>query len=256
MNNNNNTATLVSHVDTSIVTYDQLKSIVPPASTRYWRPVSHAELVDTMVQELKSRGFGIAKQQFAIGNNGLKLFGTFDLDAKEIVPGVGLAMGFRHSNDKRIAQEIVGGGRVFVCDNMALSGEVTILKQKHLWNYNLRDLIRRGMDAWQRKQSKFVTDIERMQDTPLSTLEAQALLAKTLYDGVTTFQTFKSAYDLYFEKAPRQPEEFADCAPRTAWGLHNAFTRALKLSTPNAAFNGTIELSRVFGLGTEAPTYA
>ncbi len=30
--------------------------------------------------------------------------------------------------------------------------------------------------------------------------EAQALLAKTLYDGTITFQTFKVAYDLYFER--------------------------------------------------------
>lgn len=248
-------STLVAHVDTAKVSYDDLKAIATPNSTRYWRPVSHVELVDSLTDELLNRGFQIAKREFAVGSEGRKLFGTLDL-VNQLVPGVGTALGFRHSNDKKIAIQIVGGGRVFVCDNMALSGEVTVLKQKHLWNYNLRDLIRRGMDAWQRKQSRFVNDIERMQDTPLSMQEAQALLAKTLYDGVTTFQTFKLAYDLYFERAVRSPEQYEDCAPRTAWGLHNAFTRALKESTPNAAFNTTIELSRVFGLGTDAPVYA
>lgn len=249
-------ATLVSHVDTSIVTLDQLRQIETPPSTRHWRPVSHISLVETMKEELRERGMEVMKEAFAIGSNGLKLFGTFDLahlngQAATLVEGVGMALGFRHSNDKKISLQSVAGGRVFVCDNMALSGEVTILKHKHTWGFNLRDLIRRGMDLWQRKQSRMVSDIERMQNTGLCDTEAQALLAKALYDGVTTFQTFKIAYDLYFDRAVRNPEQYADCAPRSAWGLHNAFTRALKESTPNVAFNTNIELGRVFGLGVD-----
>jgi hypothetical protein len=134
-----------------------------------------------------------------------------------------------------------------VCDNMALSGDITVLKQKHTWSYSLRDMIRRGMDAWRDKQSNFTSSIERMQSTVLSTEEAQALLAKSLYDGLVTFQTFKLVYDLYFERAVRSPEQYPDVAPRTAWGLHNAVTRALKESTPNVAFNSTVAFSKVFG---------
>lgn len=246
-----NRARLVAHIDTAKVTYEELRSIVTPESTRYWKPVAHVELIDTMKAELNDRGLIITREEFAVGSNGTKLFGTLDIASRELVPGVGMALGFRHSNDKRIAIQIVAGARVFVCDNMALSGDVTVLKQKHTWGYSLRNLINKGLNIWQGKQVNMASSIDRMINTPLSDNEAQALLARSLYDGITTFQTFKLAYDLYFERAVRTPEQYPDCAPRSAWGLHNAYTRALKEATPNAAFNSTIELSRVFKLGTE-----
>jgi len=129
---------------------------------------------------------------------------------------------------------------------MMLSGDVTILKQKHNWSYNLRSLIQRGIGAWQRKRVDMAVSVERMQNTPINDETARAMLAKALYDGVTTFQTFKLAYDLYFERSVLQPEAYQDCAPRSAWGLHNAYTRALKESQPNVAFNTNIALGRLF----------
>lgn len=247
-------ATLISHVDTALVSYDDLRNIVPPPSTQYWNPTAHVELVDTLKDALGARGYRVAREQFALGSHGLKLFGTFDLD-NELVPGVGTAIGFRHSNDKRIAREIVGGGRVFVCDNMCFSGDTVITHQKHMWRYNLKAGIEQGLDKWQRKQGRMIADISRLADTVVTDKDAQALLAKALFEGKITQKTFNISYDLFFNKAPRQPEAFADCAPRSAWGLHNALTRALKESNPNVQFNNTIELGRVFGIGTEA-TYA
>jgi len=246
MEDNNNKARFISHKDTAIVTIEQLREIATPGSTRYWRPVSHVELVESIKLDLSYQGLEVTREQFAVGSNGNKLFGAFDL-AEQLVPGVSSAIGFRHSNDKKIAIQIVAGARVFVCDNMALSGDITVLKQKHTWGYSLRDLIRRGMDSWRNKQSNFANSIERMQNTSLSTHEAQALLAKSLYDGILTFQTFKIAYDIFFERAQRNPEQYPDCAQMTAWGLHNAVTRALKESTPNVAFNSTVGFSKVFG---------
>jgi hypothetical protein len=131
---------------------------------------------------------------------------------------------------------------------MALSGDVTVMRQKHNWSYSLRSMIQRGLDAWQRKRVNMIDGIERMQNTPLNDETARALLAKSLYDGVTTFQTFKIAYDLYFTRAVNQPELYADCAPRSAWGLHNAYTRALKESNPNVAFSTNVELGKLFKL--------
>ncbi len=243
-----NRSTLIAHRDSEKVSREQLAVIVPPSSTRYWKPVAHIELVNTLGDELESRQLVIAREDFAVSTNGSKLFGTFDLADQCLVNGVGVALGFRHSNDKRIAIQIVGGGRVFVCDNMALSGDVTLLRQKHTWGYSLKSMIQRGLDIWQNKRLSMVNSIERMQNTPLADETARALLAKSLYEGVTTFQTFKLAYDLYFTRAVNQPDAFADCAPRSAWGLHNAYTRALKESTPNSAFSTNIELGKLFKL--------
>ena len=247
-------STLIAHKDTALVSYTDLANIATPKSTQYWRPVSHLELVDTLKGELAVRGLEVIKEQYAVGHNGMKLFGTFDLAAR-MLNGIGSAIGFRHSNDKSLALQTIGGARVFVCDNMAFSGEMTILKHKHTWGFNLLDLIRHGLDRWQNKEVAMVGDIQRLQSLDVTEQQAQALLGRLLYDGKVTFQAFKLAYDLFLERSQRTPEQYPDCAPRTVWGLHNALTRALKESTPNVAFNSTIELGKVFGIGTE-PTYA
>jgi len=238
---------LVAHADSTKVSYDDLRNYDTPAATRYWKPVPHVELVDVLKSELANREILIVHEDYAVSGNGLKLFGTFDTSL-ELGSGIAASLGFRHANDKHISLQTVGGGRVFVCDNMMLSGDVTILKHKHTWNFSLRDLVQRGLDAWQKKRVNMIDSISRMQNTPLNDTTAQAILGKALYDGVTTFQTFKIAYDLYFTRAVAQPEQYPDCAPRTAYGLHNAYTRALKESTPNVAFNTNIELGKLFKL--------
>lgn len=231
------------------VSYEQLKSAYTPESTSTWRPVSHVDLVDTLRSELSNRGLVITREEFAVNPSGSKLFGTMDVEGKDLIADVvASAFGFRHSNDKRMSIWTVGGGRVFVCDNMLLSGDVTILKQKHNWSYNLRSLIQRGLDTWQSKRISMADSIERMQNTPINDETARSLLAKALYEGVTTFETFKSAYDLYFVQSVATPEYFPDCAPRSAWGLHNAYTRALKGSNPNTAFDTNIALGRLFNV--------
>jgi hypothetical protein len=39
-----------------------------------------------------------------------------------------------------------------------------------------------------------------------------------------------------------------DVAPRTVWGLHNAFTRAIRQMAPAPAFQATTRLGKFFGL--------
>lgn len=248
MAENEGKSTLIAHCGTEKVTLDQLKAIQTPASTRFWRPVSHVELIETIKDGLAERGFVVEREDYAIGNEGQRLFGTMDLHGEGSTDLITDALGLRHDNVKRMAQQIVAGKRIFVCDNMAFSGDTVIMRQKHTWGYNLRETIQRGLDSWQKKRVNMATSIERMQNTPINDTTAQAILGKALYDGVTTFQVFKSAYDLYFEKAVRQPELYPDCAPRSAWGLHNAYTRALKLSTVNVQFETNIELGKLFNL--------
>ena len=48
----------------------------------------------------------------------------------------------------------------------------------------------------------------------------------------------------YFHPTTDQP----DCQPRTEWGLHNAFTRAMRDLTPLRQFGATQGLGRAFGL--------
>ena len=104
------TSTLLSHVESGKVTYEQLKAYMPPAATSTWKPIAHYVLIDALRDKLTSRGYTIDREEFAVSKNGAKLFGVMDLDS-ELVPGVKKSVGFRHANDKSMALEVVAGGR-------------------------------------------------------------------------------------------------------------------------------------------------
>jgi hypothetical protein len=65
--------------------------------------------------------------------------------------------------------------------------------------------------------------------------------------GVTEVSASARAWEAgnYFEAEQR---EYLDCAPRTRFGLHNAFTRAIKQLAPAPAFEANLGLGSLFGL--------
>jgi hypothetical protein len=140
-------STLVAHLDSGKVSYEKLGQYPVPEVTGRWKPIAHLQLVDTLKNQINSN-YRIAKEEYAVSNNGFKLFGVLDLES-ELVPGVGKSIDFRHGNDKQLAIQIVAGGRVFVCDNMMLHGSLVILKAKHTWGFHLEQRITLGLEKWE-----------------------------------------------------------------------------------------------------------
>ena len=68
--------TLLSHIDTDLVTREQLALVETPAATRSFKPVPHIELIDTLEHVLKLNHITIRKEQFALRRDGLTLFGV------------------------------------------------------------------------------------------------------------------------------------------------------------------------------------
>jgi hypothetical protein len=61
---------------------------------------------------------------------------------------------------------------------------------------------------------------------------------------IVPVRLFHDVSRFYFHPTDDQP----DCQPRTQWGLHNAFTRAMRDLTPLRQFGATQGLGRAFGL--------
>src|SRR6267154_3807928 len=124
-------AMLVSHVDTDIVTREQLAAIPMPEGTDTFRPVPHIELVMSIQAILETKGIQIQKEQFAVRADGSRLFATFDLtlDGLEGVGSCG-SLGIRTGNDRTMRLQMLTGLRIFVCDNLAFTGDEIILNRK------------------------------------------------------------------------------------------------------------------------------
>jgi microcystin degradation protein MlrC len=64
-------ATLMSHVDTDLVTRKQLAQIETPDSTRSFKPAPHIELIETLEYVLKLNRITIRREQFALRRDGV-----------------------------------------------------------------------------------------------------------------------------------------------------------------------------------------
>ena len=70
---------LLSHVDTDLVTRDQLALIPVPEPTKSWRPIPHIELIQTLQQALWENRIGIREEKLALRHDGSTLFGVLQL---------------------------------------------------------------------------------------------------------------------------------------------------------------------------------
>jgi hypothetical protein len=242
-------ATLIAHnpkFRCEIATREQLAQYATPTGTSTWRPIPHAELVGTIHDQLRGFGITVKREQYAVGKGGLALFGVMELLGFRNRDDRGVALGLRHANDKDMSVRIVGGTRVFVCDNLALSGEHVALK-KHSRLLQLAGVIREGLGRFLDRYRIFDAKIEQAENTVMSDDAAKVKLFDLRYSGVLPVSIFDDAASNYFRASDLGYE---DSKPRTSWGLHNACTRAVKALTPMSQFNVLNGLGRAFALAS------
>jgi hypothetical protein len=147
-------ATLVSHAGTTKVSRADLALIPEVVGTDTFQPIPHTRLVEQLEEALSFRHIEITREEFAVTPDGMKLFGLLELNSEH--EGVRFAIGIRNANDKSMRLGMVAGYRVFVCDNMALSGDFKPLLAKHSKNFDLIEAVSMGVDRIQRNGNRFV----------------------------------------------------------------------------------------------------
>jgi Domain of unknown function (DUF932) len=233
----------LSHTNSQLVTREQLLTIAPPPSTDTWRPIAHADLITAIDRQLLVRGITIQSERFAIQREGARLFAVLDLSLE----GSGefcASLGIRTANDRSLALEIAVGIKVFVCDNMTFSGDLIALRRKHTARFDLNADISRAVDRYQAHLLTLQQQITGIQESPLSDLQAKAWIVDAFRQEILPIRHFKTVTETYCNPSP----DMTDVRPRTLWGLHNAFTRAVRQMAPAPAFEATTALGHFFGL--------
>jgi hypothetical protein len=217
-------SSLIAHCGATVVTFADLQALPNPErmGSRHL-PVRHDHFVTALQEVLADRGYVVAREQYAIQTDAAKLFGLLDFTRKDEERGV--ALGFRHGNDQSMPMTIVAGSRVFVCDNMALSGEEVVLKRKHTTGFDIRieltDAAGRFIDAY----ARFDQRLAQFKAHGLSDQSAKKLIYDAFISGDVLPMRHIIAVDQWYFHGP---EGATDTAPRSVWGLHNAFTRTIK----------------------------
>jgi hypothetical protein len=235
-----------------LTTLDALRLLPdPPALGVRHHPVPHAVLVDGLLREVQRRGYRTSRTQLALGAHGAALFGILDLVPTQEGSPVAheervLSLGFRNATDQSLAIQGVAGAHVLVCDNLTLSGETFAFKRKNTTGLDLGDAIASGFDRFLHHAHLLDRQIERLSGTTLPDGPAKHVIFDVFNAHIVPLRLFDDVSRFYFHPSDDQP----DCLPRTAWGLQNAFTRAMRDLTPLRRFGATQRLGRVFGLST------
>jgi hypothetical protein len=236
--------TLLSHVDTDLVSREQLALVETPAATKSFKPVPHIELVETLEQALAASRIAIRKEQFALRRDGSTLFGMLQL-AYEDTPDGMAALGLRTANNRTMSIQICAGLSVFVCDNMVFRGDLIALNRKHTAGLHLRTEMNHAVLRFRDHFGRLTEEIASLKDRNLSDTDAKAVIHDVFVRGIMPIRLLPEVSSLYFEPFV---DEFQ---ARNAWSLHNAFTAAAKEMPITTRMPAIQELGRYFGMAGE-----
>jgi hypothetical protein len=220
---------------------EQLARFKPPEATSTWKPVKHSLIVDLMHDELERRDMRVANEEYAIQRDGKYLFAAMSLHWMRDEE-MSAAIAFRHSNDKSEAMKMYAGVHVFICDNMALSGDEIILNRKHTTRLNVAAGLTKAFDRYKDGALVLQRNIEDLKAGPLSLGDAQRKLFEMFYRRLLPIRMLIPVTDSYLSREDR-----------TDWGLLNALTLHAKNLPPNGNIRAHAQLGRYFGLGKANP---
>ena len=228
--------TLMTHVGARKVTRQELSLVPTPLATDTFKPIAHSTLIDQLEEALSFRHISIVRDEYAVTPDGMKLFGLLEINAD--YEGVRFALGIRNANDKSMRLGLVAGYRVFVCDNMALSGDFRPMLAKHTKHFDLTETLSVGVDRIQRGWQPLRERVDFMRNKVLPITTAQALIYRAFTEGKFPIRLMRSVHTHYFK--PKY-EEFQS---RTIWSLSNAFTSAFKEARPDKQYQLTARLGK------------
>ena len=227
--------TLCLHAGANIVESDALRTVTIPDSTDTWTPIAHHVLVDSVRGALTASGAAIVKEEHALYRDGARYFGLLHLGGG--YDGGNTVIGIRNSHDKTFPAGLSIGNRVFVCDNLSFSGDVTVARKHTRWiGRDLDRLIFSAVgklaDLRVKQDARFTAYHQRSLTDP----EAHDLIIRALMARVVGGEAVPKVVDQW-----RKPAH-EDFAPRNVWSLLNDFTEVLKGINPTAAVKRTMTL--------------
>lgn len=164
------------------ISREELVRIPIPATTETHKPVAHHKIVESLVESLSFRHIGVVHEEYAVSDDGMKMFGVLDLETL-LIPGCRFAIGIRNSHDKSMRLALTIGARVLVCMNMSFHGDFEPILAKHSKSFSLVDSISVGVDRMQRNFEPMRRQVQAWQSQQLSTAAAKLTIYRAFVEG-------------------------------------------------------------------------
>jgi len=187
--------------------------------------VKHSLIVDLMHEELARREIQITQEEYAIQREGNYLFAA--LTTNWLNTGeTAAAIASGHSNDKTEAMKMYAGVHVFICDNMALSGDEIVMNRKHTTRLNVAAEAHQGLRPYRDGTLVLQRNIEDLKAGPLSLGDAQRKLFEMFYRRLLPTRMLIPATDSYLPKKTAPTGGSSTPAPCTQEPSPNGNIRA------------------------------
>ena len=239
---------ILMHRGGELVTKDQLDLIPLPEQTESYMPVSHYHLADkflTISQDIL-RDYALVGESYGIARQGSQLFAVLKFENEKAE--IGLSIAFRNSYDHSMALGMAIGASVFVCDNLALSGEIVVMKKhtKNVWN-ELEETAIATIYKSQKNYEQIVCDAGTMRCLPMGNNEAFRTMGLLFGNDVISPRQLTVLKDEWLKPSHQEFE------PRNLWSFYNAATESLKSSPPVTIMEKHIRLHQALtDIGKEA----
>jgi hypothetical protein len=199
--------------------------VVAPEHTNTWYPIPHETLITRVEGALDTLGMKVTESAHALSKGGDRYFGLLKVsNGQEEHRDYSYILGLRNSHDRKFTASMVVGSQVFVCDNLAFSGEITIAR-KHTRHIE-RDLPLLAVQAVGKLNNKWADMDKRIslyKESYVTDIAAHDFIIRSVDAGA--LPVTKVPEVLREWRTPTH-QEFA--SNKTAWRLFNAFTEASK----------------------------
>jgi hypothetical protein len=212
------------HCGSNAVERNQLALVPTPKATETWYPIPHAALLGQVEDQLKRNGLDIVHQAHALGHDGDRYFGLLEVRNGDAAHDFGLVVGVRNSHDMTFPAGLVIGSHVFVCDNLAFSGEIRIArKHTRFIDRDLPQLVEVAVGRLAEQRHKQEVRFLSYKQTELADRGAHDLVIQAMDARVLPVTRIPDVLNEW--RHPKHPE-FAES--KTVWRLFNCFTEIAK----------------------------
>lgn len=209
------------------ISLKQLRAIEPTTpknAGRRWKPIRHGDLIDSIKDQITTRGWRITQALFSTAREGADMAGAFlmdDVRGVETVPGTTLALGFLNSNARRKALQITVGASITCCTNGMCTGSI-LLNRVHDHTVDLPAELNVALNKYTEAAKEIPGIIRNLKERELSPDEASGILLRAgrlRLVGWTAIGRVDKEYHW---------PTFTDHGNNTSWALLNAFTFAAR----------------------------
>jgi hypothetical protein len=227
---------LMLHSGAESATREQVMSAYAGKATATYQPIPHGHLIDLVENMIPNviPGARIESAEYALQNgkykdgdeivevNAAECFALFEIaweNEGDRNKTWSLNIAVRNSNSKKFKIAIAIGSRIFICDNLAFSGQFK-WEHKHTKNVlnGLKFAAFEQLSQVEKLHEKMDSRFKRLVDCELSMVEAKSLLVDAVSTHAIDASEMVQVLNHYEHPAHKAFED------RNAYSLYNAFT--------------------------------